>query len=298
MDAVQREQIEDEIEHLDIILKAAENWAKQYTRDRKTYNKLIKNEAKWQRMLRSFFVRHARKAPAAINWDKYDAQLKEVNASRIDAAFDVDVMVKEAFLDGINEDFLKISLSTEYLSTATLLGAQAGESIYKIPLGITPASEMIQQLTTERIAWLVGKRVDKSGNIVDNPNAAYRISDKTREQIASSIKQSLDIGENRSEAAARLVEIIGDPARAERIAQTESVNAYGSGLRGFAKESGATGKEWQDVNASDECADYANQGIVPLDHEYEPGVYHPAAHTGCRCGERYVYKNEYDPDDE
>lgn len=293
MNAAQIEAVEDELEKLGLIVKAAENWSKAYTKDKKTHAKLIKNEVKMERALRGFFREQAAVVSSYINWAAYTKFASEVKVeSSVKAALDFDIktVISDNFFDSLDSEFVNVIF--DYLSTGTALGAQAGENIYKIPLGITSTSDIIQKLTTERVAFLVGKRVDKEGNIVDNPNKAYRISDKTREQVAKAIKESIDLGEDRNAATLRLTSIIKDPGRAEVIAQTESVNAYGSGLHEFGKESGAVGKEAQDVQATDYCKDYADEGVVPLDHLWGGEHLHPAFHTGCRCGERLVYANE------
>jgi hypothetical protein len=291
MDAILRGQVEDEVDRLGIIVKAAESWAKGYRKDPKSHAQIIKNEVRFERALRDFFFKVAKSVPSHINWSKYDKLVAEVKASRLDAAdFNVTTLVTGDLFESENNNFMKVAF--DYISTGTTIGAQSGQRIYNINLGLTSTSEIIQNLTTERIAWLVGKRVDKSGNVVDNPNADYRISDKTRDQIASSIQESIAHGENKKEATARLVEIVGDPARAEKIAQTESVNAFGSGLHNFGKESGATRKEWQDVGATDECKDNADAGVIPIDEAFPSGDMHPAAHTGCRCYERLDYSKE------
>jgi hypothetical protein len=290
MDAILRDEVEDEIYRLGIIVKASESWAKGYRKDPKSHTQIIKNEVRFERKLRDFFFAAAKSLPSHIKWSVYDRLVAEVKASKVNAAIDVETIVTGDFLNGLDDDFMTVAF--DYISTGTAIGAQSGERIYNIKLGLTSTSEIIQNLTTERIAWLVGKRVDKSGNVVDNPNAEYRISDKTREQIASSIQESIGLGETRKEATARLVEIVGDPSRAETIAQTESVNAFGSGLHNFGKESGATGKEWQDVGATDECKDNADAGVIPLDDPFPSGDMHPAAHTGCRCYERLDYSKE------
>ena len=299
---------EDEVEKFDRLLIAAESWAKTYKKDRTTYKRIVSIEARLRRQIRGLFRDQSAKIDGYINWNQYAQQLAQVNAAVeeqalkgavrvivririVKAAVDIEVIVNDDFYDEL--DGLFFTLTFETISTAIATGAQAGEAIYKIPLGIRSTDATIQQLTTERLAYLFGKRVDKSGNVVDNPRAEYRISDKTRQNIASNIKTGIALGEDKQTMTKRLTKVIQDPTRAERIAQTETVNAYGEGMLDFGRESNATGKEWEDVAATDVCADNAAQGVISLEDVFVSGDSAPAAHTGCRCNLRIVYSNEF-----
>lgn len=282
--------IDDEIERYDVLIKAAERWGDSYAEDPTSHATLIKTEARLQRLLRTYFRGFADNLDRYVSWYAYNGQ---VRASQINAAVDINVIVSDQLFDDIDGQLITVVFDT--VATAITTGAQAGEMIYKIPLGIQSTDAIIQDLTTRQIANLVGKRVEKDGTIVDNPKATYRISDKTRNDITKSIQTSIALGEDRESAAKRLKSVINNPKRAETIAQTETVNAYAKGLMHFAVQSNATGKEWQDVGAIDICHENAKQGIVPLNHVYENGVTEPAAHTGCRCGLRLVYANEFTP---
>lgn len=284
MDATQRSLIEDEVEQLDILIKAAENWGKGFKRDRLTHAKIIKIEARLQRNIRKLFREKSETIDQFIDWTAY--------YGNINAAVSVQTIVSGDFFDGIDSDFLTVTFNDFALAIAT--GAQAGESIYKIPLGIRSTDEIIQRLTTEKLASLIGKRVDKDGKIVDNPKAEYRISDRIRNDIAKSIQTSINLGEDKDTSIGRLRTIINNPARAEKIAQTETVNAYNAGTLEFGRESGAVGKAVDVVGATDVCAEYADEGIVPIDHLYGGADDGPAFHVGCRCTLRIVYQNEMD----
>lgn len=284
MDAVLRNKVEDEIERLDIVIKAAESWGRGFKRHRATHAQIIKIEARMQRNIRKLFREKAAIIEDFIDWNAYNGQLN--------AAFNVQTIVSGDFFDGLDSDFLAVTFNEYALAIAT--GAQAGESIYKIPLGIRSTDAIIQQLTTERLASLIGKRVSKDGKIVDNPTKSYRISDKVRSDIAKSIQTSINLGEDKQTSIGRLTKIINNPARAEKIAQTETVNAYNAGTLTFARESGAVGKIVDTVDTKDECANFADEGIVPIDHLYGGSDDGPAFHVGCRCTLRIVYKNEMD----
>lgn len=262
---------------------AAEGWASQYERDPTTHAQLIKTEASWQLALSKMFKGFANNAANFINIGAYYSQ--------VTADYNIEVILNELAFDEADNTFIKVSLQpvTKLIGT----GAAAGQNIYKIPLGLSPASARIQHLGTSQVAGLVGKKVNPDGSIVDNPSAAYNITDTMRNDIVASIKRSLALGENTDMAVERLQEIIGDPFRAERIARTESVNAYQSGLSEFADASNAVGKEWQDAGAVDECASNTEAGPIPIDDSFPSGDSEPTAHPGCRCGIRYIYQSEW-----
>jgi len=278
--------VEDEVEKTDRLIIAAEKWSKSYSKDPNSHAQLIKNEARMTRILRKYFRDKAEIIDSFVSWPAYFGQ--------ITADFDVKAIVSGDFFDGFDSDFIAIAFDTVALSIAT--GAQAGEAIYKRPLGIRSSDAIIQDLTTERLAFLAGKKIDKDGKIIDNPKAEYKLSDKTRADVAKSIQTSISLGEDKRAAISRLRTVIDNPARAELIAQTETVNAYGQGMLQFGSESNATGKEWEDVAATDECRDNADQGIIGINDDFISGDAAPAAHSGCRCNLRIVYANEFNPD--
>ncbi|OGN90711.1 MAG: hypothetical protein A2158_03860 [Chloroflexi bacterium RBG_13_46_14] len=76
-------------------------------------------------------------------------------------------------------------------------------------------------------------------------------------------------------------------AKADNIAQTESADSLESAFMDRSKAMGVTGKEIVVTDPCDICRAFADEGIVPIDHEY---VYEgksygqkPPFHSGCRC---------------
>jgi hypothetical protein len=287
MDAIQRFVLENELEKLDRVIKAAENWSKEYAKDPESHEKLIKTEAKLERSIRKFFKEQSKKAPSFVDWNAYTTAIR---------AYDVNTIVLDGPLSDMNDDFIKIVFDP--LAVATAVGTQAFQNIYKLPTGLDPTSAIVQQLARTQVAALVGKRVGKDGSITDNPNAAYSISEVTRNDIRESLHTSISIGETIDEATTRLSKTIDDPKRAATIAQTETVNAYQGGLRTSAKETGAVGKLWQDLGADDVCADNSALGPIAIDDSFSDtkgnDIDAPAAHPNCRCGVRYIYQAEAD----
>lgn len=279
MDAVEREYL-----RIRTMLAAGEDWAAVYKKDPKSHAKLITLEAKWQLIMSKFFKELSNKATSMINVGAYYSQ--------VTADYDIEVIINDQPFDDADSSFITVSLDTVTQIVGT--GALSGQNTYNMPLGISPASANIQKLGLKQVAGLVGKTINKDGTVVDNPKAAYNITDTVRNDVAQSIKTSLALGENINDATARIQRVIADPMRAERIARTESVNAYQSGLAEFADQSNAVGKEWQDAGASDECADNTAVGPISIDDTFPSGDSEPTAHPNCRCGIRYIYQKEWD----
>ena len=276
---------EAEIYRLDVGILAAEDWSDLYDQDPAGKTKLIKLEANMLRVLRRYFRDLGQNAHQFIDWFAYDQTLqRQINAAD---DFNVEVVVLEKPLHEADGVFLKIIF--DEIATGAAIGAQSGETIYRRYKGFTSTTSEIQQFAREQVALLVGKRVGKDGRIEENPKAKYRISNTTREDIKESIRTSLSLGENQEAATERLRTASNNPKRAELIAQTEAVNAYQGGLLQFGKKSGAIGKESQALNTKDRCADYAKEGVVPIDYKYGGQYLGPSYHPRCRCGLRLVY---------
>src|SRR5947209_4259187 len=183
--------IEAEAIQLTALVRASEDWSGEYTKDPKTHAKLLRNEARLQVELTKYFRDIAADIAQYINWQGYLNQRPQT----LDAEnpnYNVEVIVQDVPVDKYDGTFIKVVF--QEMAILTAIGATAGENIYRVPLGIQSTDAIIQELTTEHVASLVGKQVAKDGSIIDNPNATYRISDKTRTDIAQSIKTSLNLG--------------------------------------------------------------------------------------------------------
>jgi uncharacterized protein YdaL len=287
VDVVEREAI-----RLTSLLIAGEDWAKQYYKAPEQHAELIQQEAKLQVLLVKYYREMSKKAGDFINWDHYNyqaAQAKQAKLSRTKLDFNVDVIINDSQIDDLDQDFIQLTLRTA--SQIVAIGAQAGEIIYNVPLNIQSTDAIIQALGKKQVAALVGKKVLKDGSIIDNPHPLYNTNDTVRADIAESIKTSLALGETTEQATARIADIINNPARAERIARTESVNAYNAGMIEFGNQSEAVGEEWMDAGATDECADYASRGPQPFGTGWD-GEDAPPAHPNCRCAIRLIYGEE------
>lgn len=262
---------------------ASEDWAAGYHDAPKEFGKLLRLTGRLERQVLQHFKDLANNTSHFINWGNYHTAVH---------AFDVDVIVDDTALTLQEAGFLRIVFDT--VANISAAGAQSAEqTLPGIVMGLDSSSTIIQQLTTENLASLVGKKIDKAtGKLVDNPNAKVRVTETTRERIAQSIKTSVRLGEKQADAAARLQKTIVNPARANMIAETEAVNAFGAGRRTYALKSGATGHKWNRNTAgrADNCSANAAQGFIPINEAFQSGHSSGAAHPRCKCNVSYTYK--------
>lgn len=146
----------------------------------------------------------------------------------------------------------------------------------------------------DRAAEMVGmKWVD--GELVDNPDARWAITQSTRDWLRDATTEAFEKGLS-PEKFARLIE--GSPAfsrsRAKTIAHTEVGNATVASQLEVAVAAGATHKRTflsADHDQDDFCDAAAAEGEVPLDFDYGEGLYAPLFHPRCKCSiSTYVRK--------
>jgi SPP1 gp7 family putative phage head morphogenesis protein len=154
--------------------------------------------------------------------------------------------------------------------------------------GITDlVMEKAVEYARNRAAELVGmKYVD--GELVENPNAVWAITESTRDMLRQAVTSSLETGPSPQALADSIVQSAAfSEARAEMIARTELAMAHSEGaLEGY-KEARGTGiavyKEWLDSDGCDECSQNADAGVIDLDDTFPSGDDAPPAHPNCRC---------------
>jgi hypothetical protein len=262
---------------------ASEDWAPGYYDAPTEFGKLLRLTGRLERQTLAHFKELAGNMDRFIHWGSYHTAVH---------AFDVDVIVDDVALTLQEAGFLQIVFDT--VASMGAAGAQAAErTLPGIPLGLDSTSTLIQQLTTENLANMVGKKIDKAtGQLIDNPKKGIAITDTTRDRIAQSIKTSVRLGEKQADAAERLRKTIANPARAALIAETEAVNAFGGGRRTYAVNSGATGHKWNRNTAGreDACSKNAAQGTIPISERFQSGHSSGAAHPRCKCNVSYTYK--------
>lgn len=137
-----------------------------------------------------------------------------------------------------------------------------------------------------RGAEMVGmKWVD--GELVDNPDPYWAITDETRTGIASLLDDAVNQGWGVDQFAEALGNAYAFSAtRAEMIARTETRLADSKGNLAGWKQSGVVAqKVWLISNdgCCDDCQDNADEGPIDLDDDFPSGDDSCPAHPNCKC---------------
>lgn len=278
------DRVDAAIEKASIVIKAAESWHSEYRKNRAIFTDLLKVEARMETVLRRYYREFAERAVGYIDWYTYQTTMQSIQAAD---KFNINVIVSDGPFG--QEDGLFINVVYKPISDAATLGGLAGEKTYNLDIGTSSTSDYIQRISKDRVAYLVGKRVDKDGVIVDNPNSKYRVTDTVRDSIKRSISTSMSLGETVEQATARIKRTIADPKRAAMIARTEAIYAYQHGLLEMGLETGAVGKEWKTVNYEDICGTNAAQGVIAIKKSFASGDQAPPGHPNCVVGSTTVH---------
>ncbi len=139
-----------------------------------------------------------------------------------------------------------------------------------------------------RAAELVGMRYTKDGELVENPNAQWAITDSTRDMLQNLVVSALDEGWSNDHLAEEIENSYAfSSSRAETIARTEIKRADMQGsLNGYKASGVVQGKSSLtsfDYDDDDECGENEDAGVIPLDEDFPSGDDAPPYHPNCRC---------------
>ncbi len=113
-------------------------------------------------------------------------------------------------------------------------------------------------------------------------------SDSMKEDIALEVQQGVEQGQSVDGIASTLENFFDDQSdyRAERLARTETIDAYAQGnLEAYRQSGVVTGKEWlPDESACPICQENQDDGVISLDDSFSSGDDAPPAHPNCECG--------------
>lgn len=248
---------------LTTVIRASEQWESSYKAAPRSLDRLIREEAETQAATNQYLIGLYSRVPTIVDWP--NAGLKPLTASAVPPA---------------NDEFWKTegrllaSAIADHILNLMVIGANAGEDLYGIVLGINTLDGAFVKASGQYTAQLVSQ-----------------VTDTTRRNIQLAIQQSIVQGEDINASIARIRKLVASPVRAEMIAQTEAVNGYQTGLDLFGFRSGALSSTWDAlINACKACSPL--DGVtVPLGEDFELGngtlVKRPPGHTRCRCG-RYL----------
>lgn len=149
------------------------------------------------------------------------------------------------------------------------------------------ADKLASDYAHKRSAEMIGmKWVD--GELVENPDAEWAISQTTRDNLNSIMAKATEEGWS----VAGLEEAITESsdfseARAERIARTELSYAHNAACLESWNQSGVvTGKQWilADTHPQeDDCNLNAAAGVIGLNESFPSGDDAPPLHPNCLC---------------
>ncbi len=201
-----------------------------------------------------------------------DSIYEEITSDWYDVPAQVRPSLEEAILSGINNGMLQLSLHDTKL--------------------ISEANQIAMDYARDRAAELVGMKYDNEGNLVQNPDAEWAISDTTRDKIKRIVEQAFEGETKISDVAAKIqtalqeddASIFSDD-RATMIAKTEVSNAQGGGNFQVWKKSGMVKSVRWTVSADEPCDDCADNEdvVVDLGELFPSGDVMPPAHPSCRC---------------
>ncbi len=241
-----------------------------------------KQEAKLAKTMHAFFTKQASKVLSGIE-----------KADEPDAVTGADGKKINRAVLSVNWDELVDDVQPVLTETA-MMGGAAGLAAVGMDDDTTIYGPRVTQWAADRAAEMVGKKwVD--GELVDNPNAEWVISDSTRKMTQDAVTRAVDEGQTMDELASSLEDAFGE-SRAMMIARTETRLADSNASMISYRESGVVaGTEWITSNddlVSEECQANADAGVVPLGDLYPSGDEAPPGHPACRCSCSPVLSDE------
>lgn len=246
--------------HVTQTLRASEEWEPSYSAAPEHLKRLIREEAKLQRSVNEYLLDLRDRVPGFLNWD--EVKLAPIQAAAVPPLDDQVFKAEQALFN---------AAVAGYLLEMTAIGAQAGEFVYAIPLGIGPLDQAVLSSAATQTAKLV-----KS------------VTDTTRKYIQTAVQQSIAQGEDSFALINRIQQLVASPVRAEMIAQTESVTAYQSGLDVFGVQSGAKSSTWDALSGACQLCAPLDGKTAKLGESFVLGngtaVLYPPGHPRCRCG--------------
>jgi hypothetical protein len=141
-----------------------------------------------------------------------------------------------------------------------------------------------------RAAEMVGKKYNPDGNLIDNPNADWAITDRMRRVLREEIHNAVGLHWDVDKLADRLVDTgLFSDARAEMIARTEINMAQNQGTLAAGRQAKAAGLNVRKVwtlgpNPCEQCQDAAAEGDLDLEDDFGGDAGDaPPLHPNCEC---------------
>lgn len=192
--------------------------------------------------------------------------------------------------DELKGPFMEISALIED-TTIMLMSEVVGDALEEIDAyteaAFNQANESAVQWAKERAAELVGmKYVD--GELIENPNPKWSITETTRNMIRYQVEQAIAEGATKKELEQAIQDSYAfSQKRASTIANTELVTSYNQGNMEAWKASGVVKYKRSilgtNENHGEDDITNAKQGAIPINQEFQSGHQAPSYHPNCRC---------------
>jgi SPP1 gp7 family putative phage head morphogenesis protein len=175
-------------------------------------------------------------------------------------------------------------------------GREAGANAIA-QVGANPAkhgdsiSSIASDLARDRAAEMVGMKRDDDGNLVENPDAKWSVTQSTRAMVRDTIADGLERGATTSEIATVIANSTAlSDERAEMIARTEVASITNDVALAAFKQVDADGeiklkKEWltSGDDPCDNCQSNEAAGAIGLEDDFPSGDDAPPLHPRCSC---------------
>lgn len=232
---------------------------------------------------------------------KIAAQVNEIRARTLKADLTadeqamVDTILAEISLDGWS------ALAGDVENVLAEIAQNGGiEALKQVHIDVTADPDVLNVVSqdalkyaADRSAAMVGMRRNLAGDLVQNPDAKWRIDEGTREMLRADVGQAMQEGWTNDQLAKAIRDSYAfSKDRASTIARTETQLAANQGaVNGYRASQVVDGKQWltaEDDLVSEDCqlngeAGANGDGVIGLDESYPSGDDAPPAHPNCRC---------------
>lgn len=258
-------------EDLHVAIHAAEEWQESYKADPDSFRHLLVLGARLETASAEYLHDLATRAQGYVDWSRLPEPIKADSGPVLnndDPVWKIEETILTAAI---------IDIITELVAT----GAVAGEALYGYTAGYSAIGYATLDTAIQNAArWHTAQLVSQ-------------VTNTSRDLIRQAVAKSIAMGEDVHEARLRILEVIDNPIRAELIAQTEPVNAYQTGLKHYAKTTGAKTKTWDGLSGACKICSPVIGKTLPIDDLFQLGngkeLDRPAGHPRCRCSLIYDY---------
>jgi hypothetical protein len=212
---------------------------------------------------------------------------------------DDDRQLSFPWIDAAIDDAIDEPSAASMRETAeAMAAAYVGSADHTIrQTGLEDPNPLLLRINTEAVdyansrgAEMVGRRYDTDGNLIDNPDADWAITDTARNVLRREIRDSLATDRDVDRLADHIADTgIFSDDRAEMIARTEISMAQNAGTLEAGRQAAAAGLNVRKIwtlgpNPCPQCEDAAAEGDIDLEDDFggEAGDA-PPLHPNCEC---------------